>query len=312
MNVWGGSVNGGAASLMPSTGIGVGTVDPGLVQDVAAGIAGMHFPAGSDAVNSSGCPTGTGKTPRPCAGASQGGCPSGNAKTDSWSLTNSWGFRFAKGAAIAKAKDVAKGWIRINAAIATGGGSEIVLAAYNGVTALDEGYQRDGVVGAIEDHLTQSIPILGMYDMGENLYLAVQKGDPEELGAAALPVFEAAVGMVAGAKLAASARAIQEHHIATVKNLTSSARGGPWTPRFAEVFDRAGMSMEDAANRVPVPGHKGPHPQAYHEHVFERLNGATRGLSGVPAESALRGELAGLRSQILLEGSFLNGLVTKK
>ena len=83
-----------------------------------------------------------------------------------------------------------------------GGGSEIALAAYRGYTALDEGYQKGGAWGAAKEHLKQSIPIFGMYGMGENLYLAVQKDDPEELGAAALPVFEAAVGMVAGAKLA--------------------------------------------------------------------------------------------------------------
>jgi RHS repeat-associated protein len=149
MNIWGGSVFGGDATAMPSTGMGVGTVDPGLVQDVATGIAGMHFPAGSDAVNSSGCPTGTGKTPRPCAGASQGGCPSGNAQTDSWSLTNSWGFRFAKGAAIAKVTEV---WRRLYFVIDAcvrrrGAHPRLAYAAYRGGSALDDGGEKGGVVG---------------------------------------------------------------------------------------------------------------------------------------------------------------------
>ncbi|QRN93001.1 AHH domain-containing protein [Archangium violaceum] len=61
------------------------------------------------------------------------------------------------------------------------------------------------------------------------------------------------------------------HHIATVENGKSPARGGPWTPRLKEFFDKAGMSMEDPANKVPVPSHKGPHPEAYHQEVFRRL-----------------------------------------
>ncbi|WP_095983830.1 AHH domain-containing protein [Cystobacter fuscus] len=65
------------------------------------------------------------------------------------------------------------------------------------------------------------------------------------------------------------------HHIATVENSKSTARGGPWTQRFQELFDKAGMSMEAQANKVPLEGHKGPHPQAYHEAVYRRLRDAT-------------------------------------
>ena len=54
------------------------------------------------------------------------------------------------------------------------------------------------------------------------------------------------------------------HHIATVENEKSTARGGPWTQRFKDIFDKAGLSMEDQANKVALEGHKGPHPQAYH------------------------------------------------
>ncbi|HZI10660.1 MAG TPA: AHH domain-containing protein, partial [Myxococcus sp.] len=70
-----------------------------------------------------------------------------------------------------------------------------------------------------------------------------------------------------------------EHHIATNKNSDSDVRGGPWTPRFQEIFDRAGMSLEDPANKVRVPGHKGPHPREYHEQVHRRLNDATKDAS---------------------------------
>ncbi len=54
------------------------------------------------------------------------------------------------------------------------------------------------------------------------------------------------------------------HHIATNKNSVSSVRGGPWTPRFERIFKRAGITLQNAVNKVRVWGHKGPHPEAYH------------------------------------------------
>ncbi|WP_434389610.1 AHH domain-containing protein [Melittangium boletus] len=65
------------------------------------------------------------------------------------------------------------------------------------------------------------------------------------------------------------------HHIATVENEKSTLRGGPWTQRFKQIFDKAGMSMEDPANKVTIEGHKGPHPEAYHKEVYGRLREAT-------------------------------------
>ncbi|NMG68097.1 hypothetical protein GPA19_24495 [Azoarcus indigens] len=49
------------------------------------------------------------------------------------------------------------------------------------------------------------------------------------------------------------------HHICTNKNCISAATGGPWTPRFEAIFDKAGMKLDDALNKIAVPGHKGPH-----------------------------------------------------
>jgi len=45
---------------------------------------------------------------------------------------------------------------------------------------------------------------------------------------------------------------IQEHHIATICNDKSTSRGGPWTPRFRRIFAKAGMKLDDPANRLPV------------------------------------------------------------
>lgn len=63
--------------------------------------------------------------------------------------------------------------------------------------------------------------------------------------------------------------------ICTNKNCVSMATGGPWTPRFEAIFEKDGMKLDDALNKIAVPGHKGPHPEAYHQAVFDRLSSAT-------------------------------------
>ncbi|MBP9207809.1 MAG: AHH domain-containing protein, partial [Kofleriaceae bacterium] len=100
-----------------------------------------------------------------------------------------------------------------------------------------------------------------------------------------------------------------DHHLMTNKNRTSTARGGPWTPRFEDMAQRAGMTLDDAENRVRIPGHRGPHPQAYHEAIFERLRTATSGLQGAAFSSAFRAELAAIRAEAATAGSALNRLL---
>ena len=103
-----------------------------------------------------------------------------------------------------------------------------------------------------------------------------------------------------------------EHHIASDKFSTSTNNGGPWTPRYQELFDKAGMSLDDAANKVRVPGHKGPHPQEYHEEVFRRLRDATLECRSIQdCRTALTSELQRLGRQISTPGTRLNKLVTR-
>ena len=99
------------------------------------------------------------------------------------------------------------------------------------------------------------------------------------------------------------------HHICTNKNCISAASGGPWTPRFEAIFENAGMNLDDALNKIPVPGHRGPHPQAYHQAVFDRLEGATSGLTGEAARNALQMELRSLARDIQSPGSAFNTLL---
>ncbi|ATB33911.1 AHH domain-containing protein [Melittangium boletus] len=103
-----------------------------------------------------------------------------------------------------------------------------------------------------------------------------------------------------------------EHHIATDKWTEATHSGGPWTPRFKRLFDRAGMSLDDTANKVRVKGHKGPHPEEYHQEVYRRLNDAVEDCSGMrQCREALTAELKQLAQDIAAEGSRLNKLVTR-
>jgi len=103
-----------------------------------------------------------------------------------------------------------------------------------------------------------------------------------------------------------------DHHIATDKWWDSTNSGGPWSPRFQRIFDKAGMSLNDPANIVNVKGHKGPHPQEYHEKIFERLVDATRTCRSIQqCRVALTAELKRLSRQIATPGTELNNLVTR-
>lgn len=101
-----------------------------------------------------------------------------------------------------------------------------------------------------------------------------------------------------------------KHHIATNKNSVSTARGGPWTPRFKKLFEKAGISMGNSSNIVRVAGHYGPHPEAYHRSVHDRLVAATRGLNGDAFRKAFETELRSLGTEISTPGTALNRLIT--
>jgi hypothetical protein len=104
----------------------------------------------------------------------------------------------------------------------------------------------------------------------------------------------------------------ERHHIATVRNRESEVRGGPWTPRFEELFAEAGMSMEDPANTVFLRGHYGPHPEEYHRAIFERLRLAMRSCRSTEScQRLLKAELRRIADDICTPGTLLNRLITK-
>ncbi|HZI12187.1 MAG TPA: AHH domain-containing protein [Myxococcus sp.] len=104
----------------------------------------------------------------------------------------------------------------------------------------------------------------------------------------------------------------QWHHIATNKNDISELRGGPWTPRFEDLFARAGTSLEEPANLIYVRGHQGPHPEAYHAQILERLQTALGDCrTRDDCRNRLLRELRNTANDICTQGSLLNGLVTR-
>jgi hypothetical protein len=102
-----------------------------------------------------------------------------------------------------------------------------------------------------------------------------------------------------------------DHHIATNKWWKSTNNAGPWSPQFQEIFDKAGMTLDDPANIVRVKGHKGPHPQEYHERILRRLSDATEECRTMQqCREALTAELGRLGREIATPGTALNKLVT--
>ena len=102
------------------------------------------------------------------------------------------------------------------------------------------------------------------------------------------------------------------HHIATDKWTDATHSGGPWTPKFQDIFDRAGMSLNDPANQVRIRGHQGPHPQKYHEEIYERLDRATSVCPTIQkCRQALTAELQRLAKELSTPNSRLNKLVTR-
>jgi len=136
--------------------------------------------------------------------------------------------------------------------------------------------------------------------------------DAAAQGARASAMAMAARGRVASAKKKKVPCRDEDHHIATNKNDESTARGGPWTPAYKEIFDQAGLSMENKANIVSVYGHVGPHPEEYHSRVYEELREATLGCNSTEdCRAKLVAALTRLAKEVATPGSNLNDLITK-
>lgn len=102
------------------------------------------------------------------------------------------------------------------------------------------------------------------------------------------------------------------HHIATDKNRVSTRNGGPWTPAFEPMFEKAGVSMNSIHNKTLVFGHRGPHPEVYHLAIYNALAQATQGLDGDAYRNAFLGKLHELQVLVATPGTPLNLMVRGK
>jgi hypothetical protein len=177
------------------------------------------------------------------------------------------------------------------------------------------------------DQLLSVLPIIGMLPIGAVILkvgkrsIKVPRQLARELGALTDGERKKLLAQAAAANTDEEAAAIIKrgvaatrgpgHHIATNKNWVSTIRGGPWSPRFEKIFKKAGMTLKDAENIVNIPGHAGPHPEAYHREIFDRLTQATAGKQGVEYSEALIGELQRIARDVRREGSQLNRLLTE-
>ncbi len=104
------------------------------------------------------------------------------------------------------------------------------------------------------------------------------------------------------------------HHICTDK-CTSDVNGKiAWTVEFTRFFDGAGLDItRSVENLVAVPGHRGPHPLEYHQHVYGRLNAATSGLvpGTVEYREAVVSTLNRMKVEAVIPGSQINKWLTK-
>ena len=69
------------------------------------------------------------------------------------------------------------------------------------------------------------------------------------------------------------------------------------------------MSILDLSPYL-LPGHAGPHSEAYHREIFDRLQSATDGLSGADYKAALSKELEVIAVEASAIGSRLDKLLT--
>ncbi|WP_425056769.1 AHH domain-containing protein [Pseudomonas abyssi] len=103
------------------------------------------------------------------------------------------------------------------------------------------------------------------------------------------------------------------HHICTNK-CTAGANGQVgWAKEYQRFFDGAGLNINRATeNLVAVPGHRGPHPEAYHRYVYGSLDQATRGLTPNTQSYnlAVTRTLERIKSEAVIVGSQVNKWLT--
>jgi hypothetical protein len=98
------------------------------------------------------------------------------------------------------------------------------------------------------------------------------------------------------------------HHIVSVYSNLNRRFAKPWTVMSQGILNRAGIGLGSRVNKINLRIHKGPHPELYHQRVYERLAKAGRGLSGEKFQTAILGELDTIASELARYPSRLSGI----
>ena len=98
------------------------------------------------------------------------------------------------------------------------------------------------------------------------------------------------------------------HHVVSRYGNTGRGWQRNWTQEAQGILDRAGVRVESGANRVTLPGHEGPHPELYHQRVYERLSEAERNRTGQARTDAVRHELQRIADDLLADPTRLTGV----
>lgn len=98
------------------------------------------------------------------------------------------------------------------------------------------------------------------------------------------------------------------HHI--VSRYSNAGRGWAknWTQKSQNLLKKAGIGLESQKNKVNLFPHQGPHPQLYHQRVYERLLGAAIGKKGPGRAASLVQELESIASDLTAQASRLSGV----
>ncbi|MFL5346013.1 MAG: AHH domain-containing protein [Hyalangium sp.] len=101
------------------------------------------------------------------------------------------------------------------------------------------------------------------------------------------------------------------HRIATLSRRKASKLGAAWTPRFEALFARAGMELEDPLNLLYLQEHNSPHPEAYHQAIYDRLQATLEGCGDqASCASVLRMALRRLATELCTPDTPLSSLVS--
>jgi hypothetical protein len=129
----------------------------------------------------------------------------------------------------------------------------------------------------------------------------------------AVDAFPGAAAPPAAASLcvSASGEGGSPHRIATRTHLRARKAGRPWTVRFEELFDRAGMSLKDPLNLIYLQEHADSHSEAYHQAIFDRLQATLDGCGDrETCGEVLRMALRRLAAELCTPDTELSSLVT--